>query len=46
VAAQLRADGVELRDASRCTMEDDSLYSYRRQGERSGRLAGLVVRRS
>jgi YfiH family protein len=46
VDAQLRAAGVEVRDASRCTMEDDSLYSYRRQGEQSGRLAGLVVRRS
>jgi YfiH family protein len=45
VLAQLRADGVEVRDASRCTVEDDDLYSYRRQGEQSGRLAGLVWRR-
>ena len=42
VRAQLRAEGVELVDASRCTREDQDLYSYRRQGERSGRLAGLV----
>ena len=46
VAAQLRDAGVRVRDVSRCTVEDDSLYSYRRQGEGSGRLAGLVVRRS
>jgi purine-nucleoside/S-methyl-5'-thioadenosine phosphorylase / adenosine deaminase len=28
--------------ASRCTIEDDDLYSYRRQGPASGRLAGIV----
>jgi copper oxidase (laccase) domain-containing protein len=27
-------------------MEDDDLFSHRRQGGRSGRLAGLVTRRS
>lgn len=46
VTAQLRRDGVEVVDASRCTMEDRDLYSHRRQGGRSGRLAGLVTRRS
>jgi copper oxidase (laccase) domain-containing protein len=45
VLAQLGAEGVEVHDASRCTVEDDDLYSYRRQGTRSGRLAGLVWRR-
>ncbi|MDV3297246.1 MAG: polyphenol oxidase family protein [Brachybacterium paraconglomeratum] len=42
VAAQLAADGVDLVDASRCTVEDDDLYSYRRQGGESGRLGGLI----
>jgi YfiH family protein len=42
VVAQLRAAGVDVVDASRCTREDDDLYSYRRQGTESGRLAGLV----
>ena len=42
VAAQLAGLGVEVTDLSRCTLEDDDLFSYRRQGERSGRLAGLV----
>jgi polyphenol oxidase len=42
VTAQLRAERVEVVDASRCTFEDDDLYSYRRQGKESGRLAGLV----
>jgi hypothetical protein len=42
VVAQLQDDGVEVVDASRCTLEDDDLYSYRRQGTASGRLGGLV----
>jgi len=42
VRAQLAADGVEVVDASCCTIEDTDLYSYRRQGAASGRLAGLV----
>jgi copper oxidase (laccase) domain-containing protein len=29
-------------DASRCTVEDHDLFSYRRQGSSSGRLGGLV----
>jgi len=53
VLAQLAAAGVEVasgagagsRAASRCTLEDDDLFSYRRQGRRSGRLAGVVWRR-
>jgi YfiH family protein len=42
VVAQLRAGGVEVVDASRCTLEHDDLYSFRRDGERAGRMAGLV----
>jgi YfiH family protein len=45
VVAQLVAAGVEVVDAGRCTLEDDDLYSYRRQGRQSGRLGGLVWRR-
>jgi polyphenol oxidase len=42
IVAQLRADGVEVVDASRCTLEDEALYSYRRQGTAAGRLGGMV----
>ena len=42
VATQLAGLGVPSEDLSRCTLEDDDLFSYRRQGEQSGRLAGLV----
>jgi copper oxidase (laccase) domain-containing protein len=42
VVAQLAGLSVETVDASRCTREDDDLYSYRRQGRESGRLGGLV----
>jgi copper oxidase (laccase) domain-containing protein len=42
VVAQLREHAVEVVDASRCTREDEDLFSYRRQGRTSGRLAGLV----
>ncbi len=43
VRAQLEAERVPVIGASgRCTMEDDDLFSYRRQGAASGRLAGLV----
>lgn len=45
VRAQLTAAGVTVVDASRCTRESDDLYSYRRDGARAGRQAGLVVRR-
>jgi YfiH family protein len=43
VRAQLAAAGVELADTPRrCTLEDEDLFSYRRQGKRSGRSAGLI----
>lgn len=42
VVAQLKAQGAEVVKAARCTLEDEDLYSYRRQGIESGRLAGLV----
>lgn len=46
VAAQLRADGVAVVDVAAvrpvCTYESPDLFSYRRQGQRSGRLAGSV----
>lgn len=42
VAAQLRAADVEIVDASRCTREHADLYSYRRDGARAGRMAGLI----
>jgi hypothetical protein len=42
VRSQLLEADVEVVDASRCTVEDEDLYSYRRQGAASGRLGGLV----
>lgn len=42
VRAQLRAHGIDPVEVARCTREDEALHSYRRDGERSGRLAGLV----
>jgi polyphenol oxidase len=42
IEAQLKAEGVEVVDASRCTLEDEDLYSYRREGAAAGRLGGLV----
>ncbi len=42
VRAQLARDGVQVVSTGGCTREDESLYSYRRQGAESGRLAGLV----
>jgi copper oxidase (laccase) domain-containing protein len=42
VRAQLERDGVVVHDESRCTRESPDLYSYRRDGERAGRLAGVV----
>ncbi len=42
VRAQLVREDVDVVDASRCTIEDEDLFSYRRQGRASGRLAGLV----
>ncbi|KQT91168.1 laccase [Marmoricola sp. Leaf446] len=46
VRARLERAGVTVDDVSRCTLESPDLYSYRRDGVRSGRLAGLVRRRS
>lgn len=49
VRAQLQELGVDVVDiadslgaAATCTVENDDLFSYRRQGKRSGRLGGLV----
>lgn len=42
VRTQLRAAGVEVVDVGGCTREDPALHSYRRDGEDSGRFAGLV----
>jgi YfiH family protein len=42
VRAQLARDGVEVVDLSRCTRESPDLFSYRRDGPRSGRQAGIV----
>jgi polyphenol oxidase len=51
VASQLRGLDVEVidlmdSDAALCTRESSDLFSYRRQGQRSGRLGGLVRIRS
>lgn len=45
VAAQLDRLGVNVSDVSRCTLESGDLYSYRRDGARAGRLAGVIRRR-
>jgi copper oxidase (laccase) domain-containing protein len=42
VRAQLGRDGVEVVDLSRCTRESPDLFSYRRDGPRSGRQAGII----
>lgn len=42
VRAQLTAADVAVVDAGGCTLERPELYSYRRDGERAGRMAGLV----
>lgn len=41
-AAQLSAEGVAVRRVGGCTRTDPDLHSHRRDGARSGRLAGLV----
>jgi len=46
VRAQLAAEAVSVHDVSRCTKESADLYSYRRDGDRAGRLAGLIRLRS
>ena len=42
VRAQLEAHEVVVTELRRCTLEEDTLHSYRRDGERAGRFAGLV----
>ena len=44
VRAQLEALGVRVVDVPRCTRESADLYSYRRDGARAGRFAGLIRR--
>ena len=45
VRAQLAELGVTHHDVGRCTTESPDLYSYRRDGARAGRLAGVIRRR-
>ena len=40
--AQLAAADVSVTHVGRCTLEDEQLHSYRRDGGEAGRLAGLV----
>ena len=42
VKAQLAELGVDVVDATACTIESENLYSYRREGPESGRMAGLI----
>lgn len=42
VAAQLAAAGVPAVSVGRCTLEDETFHSYRRDGDDAGRFAGLV----
>jgi polyphenol oxidase len=42
VTAQLNELGCTVIDATTCTIESEDLYSYRREGPVSGRMAGLV----
>lgn len=42
VRAQLDRLGVDVVDVAACTRESPDLYSYRRDGVRAGRFAGLV----
>jgi len=46
VRAQLEALGVDVVDLATCTRESGDLYSYRRDGARAGRFAGLIRRRA
>ena len=46
VRAQLVRAGVVVTDVSRCTLESPDLYSYRRDGAASGRLAGVIRMRT
>ena len=42
VTAQLHQEGVDVRRVGACTRERADLYSHRRDGAGSGRMAGLV----
>lgn len=42
VVAQLAELDCRVVDATSCTIESEDLYSYRREGQVSGRMAGLV----
>ncbi len=42
VRSQLESTGVTVVDAARCTRESEDLFSFRRDGDRAGRLAGLI----
>lgn len=42
VRAQLERAGATVVDVAACTLESPDLYSYRRDGERAGRHAGVV----
>lgn len=42
VVAQLQQEGVVVRQVGACTRERSDLYSHRREGAGSGRMAGLV----
>jgi YfiH family protein len=46
VRAQLDRAGVRVVDVARCTRESPDLYSYRRDGAGSGRLAGVIRMRA
>jgi len=46
VRAQLEAAGVVVHEVATCTRESPDLYSYRRDGPRAGRFAGLIRRRA
>jgi copper oxidase (laccase) domain-containing protein len=42
VTAQLEAEGAEVVTVGHCTIEDPRYYSYRRDGQDTGRQAGLI----
>lgn len=42
IRAQLEAVAVVAHEVRRCTLESPDLYSYRRDGDNAGRLAGVV----
>jgi copper oxidase (laccase) domain-containing protein len=45
IRAQLEQADVVVVDVDTCTRESTDLYSYRRDGARAGRFAGLIRRR-